>query len=445
MNQIFSMSQPTTINDQPSTSHENEVLVRVNGVSKKFCRDLKKSLWYGIKDVAAELFPFGKKSVASCQLPVDGKEKTNNFQSPTTNQSPSLRDGEFWANKGISFELRRGECIGLIGHNGAGKTTLLKMLNGLIKPDEGTIEMRGRVGALIALGAGFNPILTGRENIYVNGSILGMSKDEIDAKFDEIVEFSEIGDFIDAPVQSYSSGMNVRLGFAVATALSPDVLIVDEVLAVGDYRFRWKCLQRIKKLRESGVSIILVSHNAADLMRTCDRGLVLNRGEVLFQGPIQEALHEYEKVRSTDNSGTIANFPPKNARIEKISIHADSERAPSSFVADILIHSDERVDRMRLVLGFFHSHCGSLFHVSSFCDKNWLSLKEGLNEIKVHISGFTLQSGTCSLEASLRGENISDIHDIKQSSNSISIIEPEPNYEGFGINGVILPKITWNI
>ena len=160
---------------------------------------------------------------------IGGKKSSSGLVTPEA----SLRDGEFFAVKDVSFELRRGDCLGLLGHNGAGKTTLLKMLNGLIKPDAGSIMMRGRVGALIALGAGFNPILTGRENIYINGSVLGLTKKEIDAKIDEIIDFAEIREFIDMPVQSYSSGMAGRLGFAVATALDPDVLIVDEVLAVG--------------------------------------------------------------------------------------------------------------------------------------------------------------------------------------------------------------------
>ena len=238
------------------SKNDDEVLVRVEGVSKKFCRSLKKSLWYGVCDIAGELLPGRKRR----ETRDEGRELSDRSaqdisRSPldaglltaaasaldsgplTLDSTHGLRAGEFFAVKDVSFELRRGECLGLIGHNGAGKTTLLKMLNGLIKPDAGTITMRGRVGALIALGAGFNPILTGRENIYINGSVLGLTKKEIDAKIDEIIDFAEIREFIDMPVQSYSSGMSVRLGFAVATALDPDVLIVDEVLAVGGAEF----------------------------------------------------------------------------------------------------------------------------------------------------------------------------------------------------------------
>jgi lipopolysaccharide transport system ATP-binding protein len=257
-------------------SNDNEILVKVDGVSKKFCRDLKKSLWYGMCDVASELLPI------------------QNSKSKIQNSGDALRPGEFWANKDISFELRRGECIGLIGRNGAGKTTLLKMLNGLIKPDEGTIEMRGRVGALIALGAGFNPILTGRENIYVNGSILGLSKEEIDAKMDDIIEFAEIPDFIDSPVQSYSSGMQVRLGFAVATALQPDVLILDEVLAVGDVNFRSKCIKRIGEIL-SNCAVIFVSHDTYQIHRICDQVIWLKAGQKMYIGDTSTGIKMYSK------------------------------------------------------------------------------------------------------------------------------------------------------
>jgi lipopolysaccharide transport system ATP-binding protein len=278
---------------------ENEVLVKVDGVSKKFCRDLKKSLWYGMKDVASELLPY-----------------SSNKQQSTKNQehSTSLRPGEFWANKDISFELRRGECIALMGRNGAGKTTLLKILNGLIKPDAGTIEMRGRVGALIALGAGFNPILTGRENVYVNGSILGLSKEEIDSKMDDIIEFAGIPDFMDSPVQSYSSGMQVRLGFAVATTLEPDILILDEVLAVGDADFRNKCYNRIGRLLDR-TAVIFVSHSIEQVNRICNKGLVLQSGRQIFHGDIDEASIHYQSL--SDSNETSANeaafcriFPP---------------------------------------------------------------------------------------------------------------------------------------
>jgi len=244
-------------------------MVRVEGVSKKFCRDLKRSLWYGLKDAAADLI---------------GGHSSN-----------GLRPDEFWALDGVSLELARGECLGLIGRNGAGKTTLLKMLNGLIKPDRGRIELTGRVGALISLGAGFNPILTGRENIYVNGSVLGLTKKEIDGKLAEIVEFAEIDDFIDTAVQSYSTGMQVRLGFAVATAMQPDVLLLDEVLAVGDVAFRAKCYERLARMRERA-AFILVSHDTDQIARVCSKVLVLDLGRARYLGDVGEGIRIYHEL-----------------------------------------------------------------------------------------------------------------------------------------------------
>jgi lipopolysaccharide transport system ATP-binding protein len=250
----------------------DEVLVRVDGISKKFCRNLKRSLWYGVKDTLSDV-------VGS-----DGRDQ-------------ELRRDEFWAIDDVSFELRRGECLGLIGRNGAGKTTLLRMLNGLIKPDRGQVAVCGRVGGLIALGAGFNPILTGRENVYINGSVLGLSRKEIAARYDDIVEFAELGKFIDAPVQSYSSGMQVRLGFAVATALEPDVLLLDEVLAVGDAAFRAKCFDRIGTLL-SRAAVIFVSHSEAQIYRICNEAMLLRGGTIVERGPPEKVLVTYRMTAS---------------------------------------------------------------------------------------------------------------------------------------------------
>lgn len=262
---------------------DSDVLVEVEGVSKKFCRDLRRSLWYGVCDSLAEFSLTGR-------------------QSNGTGPRKPLRKDEFWAVNDVSFQLRRGECLGLIGRNGAGKTTLLKMLNGLIKPDAGAITMRGRVGALIALGAGFNPILTGRENIYVNASVLGLSRKEIDGKIDEIIDFAEIPEFIDTPVQNYSSGMQVRLGFAIATALDPDVLILDEVLAVGDAAFRAKCYQRMSSL-SARCATIFVSHSMDHIAQVCSQGLVMQGGHVACLGSVIQAIDQYKKLNIASSKG----------------------------------------------------------------------------------------------------------------------------------------------
>ncbi|GAA3571886.1 ABC transporter ATP-binding protein [Snuella lapsa] len=244
-------------NIKKHSTGSKEVLVEVDRLSKKFCVDLKTSLWYGLKDLYTNVLG--------------------------NHQDRVLRPKEFWAVKDISFTLRRGECLGLIGHNGAGKSTLLKILNGLIKPDAGKVHIRGRVGALIELGAGFNPILSGRENIYNNGAVLGFSKAEIDAKLEAIIDFAEIREFIDMPVQHYSSGMKVRLGFAVAAQMEPDVLIVDEVLAVGDLGFILKCFKTIDTILPH-TAVVFVSHNMPMVSRICNQAVLLEKGKAEFQG-----------------------------------------------------------------------------------------------------------------------------------------------------------------
>ncbi|AOZ98521.1 ABC transporter ATP-binding protein [Flavobacterium commune] len=236
---------------------EAEVLIKAENVSKKFAKSLKKSLFYGVQDLISG---------------ITGRE-----------QNKDLRKDEFWAVKDISFEVRRGECLGLIGHNGAGKSTLLKMLNGLISPDEGTITIKGKIGALIELGAGFNPILSGRENIYNNAAVIGFTKKEIDQKLDAIIAFAELEEFIDMPVQNYSSGMKVRLGFAVAAQMEPDVLIIDEVLAVGDLGFVMKCYKQIDKIIPN-TAIIFVSHSMSMISRICNQIILMEHGKVEFQG-----------------------------------------------------------------------------------------------------------------------------------------------------------------
>ena len=288
------------VTDRSILPADSDTLIRISGVSKKFCLSLKKSLWYGLCDMGRELTGRrrgGGKLVAQTSQQGAGSIASGSGvgdQGQENHPRPAgLRAKEFWAVNNVSFELKRGECLGLIGRNGAGKTTLLKMLNGLIKPDAGRIEMRGRVGALIALGAGFNPVLTGRENIYVNGSVLGLTKKEIDAKLDEIVDFAEIGDFIDTPVQNYSSGMAVRLGFAVASSLNPDILLADEVLAVGDAGFKAKCYRRLSSLLNTGISVIFVSHETASVQRICSKCLWLRDGRVASYGDTSAVISRY--------------------------------------------------------------------------------------------------------------------------------------------------------
>ncbi len=257
-----------------------ERLVCAEGLYKKFCSTLKRSMLYGLAD---------------CMKDVIG----------ITDGMNALRKGEFWAVENVSFTVSRGECLGIIGQNGAGKSTLLKMLSGIILPDSGRITLNGKVGGLLEIGAGFHPMLTGRENVYINGAILGLSKKEIDRKFDEIVDFAELHDFIDTPVKHYSSGMYVRLGFAIAAQVQPDILIVDEVLAVGDVGFKAKCYKVMSELLETS-AVVFVSHSMPEIARLCSKILFLEKGKCRYLGnDVSKGIDLYHQSSPTPNGMSI--------------------------------------------------------------------------------------------------------------------------------------------
>ena len=225
------------------------------------------------------------------------------------------RDSEFWALRDVSFEIQPGEVVGIIGRNGAGKSTLLKVLSRITEPTNGRISLRGRVASLLEVGTGFHPELTGRENIFLNGAILGMHRAEIKAKFDEIVAFAEVEKFLDTPVKRYSSGMYVRLAFAVAAHLEPEILVVDEVLAVGDSEFQKKCLGKMEQVAKGGGrTVLFVSHNMAAIRSLCKQGIFLNKGRMHFFGPIEEATTAYNKaglIEDTKHSTTLPKAPER--------------------------------------------------------------------------------------------------------------------------------------
>jgi len=247
------------------------VAISASSISKKYCKSLKRSMFYGVMDI-------GRNSLGM------------------SSHSDELRKGEFWAVNDISFSLEKGQTLGIIGPNGSGKTTMLKMLNGIFWPDRGKISIRGNVGALIAVGAGFHPMLTGRENIYLNGAILGLNRKEINEKFDEIVAFANVGDFLDSPIKFYSSGMFVRLGFSIAVHIEPDVLLIDEILAVGDLSFQNKSLRKLAELREKANSVVFVSHNLEHVRNLCDRTMILDAGKMVFYGDTDEAISQYHQL-----------------------------------------------------------------------------------------------------------------------------------------------------
>lgn len=282
--------------------------------------------------------------------------KRNNSE----NDDRANGDDTFWALKDVSFEINRGEVVGIIGRNGAGKSTLLKILSRITEPTEGYADIYGRVGTLLEVGTGFHPELTGRENIYLSGAILGMKRNEIDRKFDEMVEFAEIKQFIDTPVKRYSSGMYVRLAFSVAAHLEPEILLVDEVLAVGDAAFQKKCLGKMGEVAKEGRTVLFVSHNMAAMEELCKRVFLLRSGHLENEADPAKTISNYLRDASTSESGIFdySNHPARSSRfqslIQRITLRSSNGESTSLFYPDgsmrieILIESKEVVRDPRI-------------------------------------------------------------------------------------------------
>jgi len=269
----------------------SDTVISVENLGKKYrIRHQQRERYTALRDVIAHKFAAPLRWLTSdVRPPISGQ--TSDLR-PQTSAPPAQED--FWALKDVSFEVRQGEVVGIIGRNGAGKSTLLKILSRITEPTEGRVRIKGRVASLLEVGTGFHPELTGRENIFLNGAILGMTRAEIVRKLDEIVAFAEVEQFLDTPVKRYSSGMYVRLAFAVAAHLEPEILIIDEVLAVGDTEFQKKCLGKMEDVAQRGRTVLFVSHNMATISTLCSKALVLKNGVVDFPlGPGTEAISHY--------------------------------------------------------------------------------------------------------------------------------------------------------
>lgn len=258
---------------------------------------MKRAFMYGVEDIAREALLRERKA-------------------------HSLRKGEFWALREINFSLQRGTSLGLLGANGSGKTTLLRMLSGLIKPTTGEIRVRGKIAPLLALGAGFNPVLSGRENIFVNLALLGIPRREAVKKFESIVDFADIGGALESPVKTYSSGMAARLGFACAIHTDPDLILVDEILAVGDMKFRTKCYRKLADMKENGTSLVLVSHNPLPIISNCQEALYLKNGELISFGPSKEVVDLYEHELLARGTAPSPDARPRTKSDSDLSIES---------------------------------------------------------------------------------------------------------------------------
>lgn len=278
------------------------------------------------------------------------------------NDERSSSESHIWALKGVSFGVERGQVLGIVGRNGAGKSTLLKILSRVTDPTEGTGEIHGRVGSLLEVGTGFHPELSGRENIYLNGAILGMRREEIERKFDEIVEFSEVGKFIDTPVKRFSSGMYLRLAFAVAAHLEPEILVVDEVLAVGDAEFQRKCLGKMNDVAQEGRTVLFVSHNMSAILRLTQETIVLDQGQIVMRGPTPEAVDYYLNMgltkqgerfwEASELAGEDSPFRPIALRVlNPAGQVVDTVNATEGFSVALEYHLEEAISGLRV--GFY--------------------------------------------------------------------------------------------
>ncbi|HEY0872099.1 MAG TPA: ABC transporter ATP-binding protein [Vicinamibacterales bacterium] len=331
-------------------------------------------------------------------------------------RQPHTRRGQhddFWAVRDISFEVGRGETLGLIGHNGAGKSTILKLLSRITAPTTGEIRLAGNVAALIEVGSGFHPELTGRENVYLSGTILGMKRREIDAKFDRIVEFSGVGSFIDTPVKWYSSGMYVRLGFAVAAHLEPDILLVDEVLAVGDAAFQAQCLERLNELRRSGMTMLFISHDLVSIERLCDRVGLLERGRLIAHGSPRDVVSTYQHLTAASQVAAMADAtaPAAHSAARVLNVTFHDERGLDTWSAHTgepliaRVHCDvARTVNDAVVELFYYSRDGRVLHCqqSTAVTGGELTLTPGTAAIEFSMPGVGLQPGIYAIGATIR-------------------------------------------
>ena len=278
----------------------------------------------------------------------------------------ALAPEEFWVLNDISFELKKGETLGIIGHNGAGKSTMLKHLSGIMEPTRGTIEVNGRLSALIEVGAGFHPDLTGRENVFLNGVILGMTRAEIKRKFDEIVEFAGLEEFIDTPVKRYSSGMFARLGFSVAAHLEPDILVIDEVLSVGDFAFQRKGLEKMRAIAKGGATVIFVSHNLQAVAEFCHRGILLEKGRVVADGPTDQVIRRYLDT-GAEKEVRASKGPVQIGRTTIVGTDGQTGRFAAGQTARINVNIDAvaTTEKVAVVIDVFNTEFYEVFNTSS--------------------------------------------------------------------------------
>lgn len=414
-----------------------DIAITVDGLSKRYrigsgrsYRSLRDAIVNGVKAPIRRLKNFGKASYR--------------------------KEDSIWALKDVSFQVERGEVVGVIGKNGAGKTTLLKVLSRITEPTEGRAKLHGRVGSLLQVGTGFHHELTGRENIYLSGTILGMSRKEVKERFGQIVEFSGIEKYIDTPVKRYSSGMWVRLGFAVAAHLNPEILLIDEVLAVGDAEFQKKCLGKMDDVAKSGRTVLFVSHNMGSIHRLCDRALWIDEGELIMEGTPEEAISEYLLSGASGTGEKIWDNGKSNKGIDEMEVLSlrvldpqgmvtSRVSASKPFFVEIEFRVRERLRHCRV--GFYVSKFDGTVVFSSYdADKEEFQgpRTPGDYKIRCKIPAHLLNTGeyTISLDA-----EIPKVKELVRIEGALSFTVEQTGAVGSHMSedrqGVIRPKLNW--
>jgi lipopolysaccharide transport system ATP-binding protein len=408
----------------------DDAMIKVENISKKYCRSLIKSMSYGLLDIGKNMCGFGS-------------------------HPERLRKDEFWALQGVSFEIKKGESLALIGPNGSGKTTLLKMLNGIFWPDKGKISLRGKTGALIAVGAGFHPLLTGRENIYVNSAILGMNKKEVDRKFDAIIEFADIGDFLDSPVKHYSSGMFVRLGFAIAVHCEPDILLVDEVLAVGDMNFQAKCIDRMEELGRKGVTKIYVSHDMFSVARICNKAIYIDEGKVKGYGDVGSIINQYKKngfqeMHNNPKKDQFFRYGTREIEITKVELRDRNNEIKNVFMRGepikicISVYAEKKVIRPEFVIKFYTENGILVSQPNTKDHQVTLDSIHGSGVLEYSIASLPLNLGRYSLTIAIWDFAGHLPHDVHEKLYDF-VVEDDDSYQGIKERqGLVYMPAQWN-
>jgi lipopolysaccharide transport system ATP-binding protein len=402
----------------------SDVAIRIDGLSKKYLIGGKQKQYDRLGDQLVEtiLSPF---------------RRAGNLMRGNTSAASELNQ-EYWALRDISVEIKHGEIVGIIGHNGAGKSTLLKILSRITEPTMGYADVFGRVGSLLEVGTGFHPELTGRENVYLNGSILGMRRAEIDRKFDEIVDFAEIEQFIDTPVKHYSSGMYVRLAFSVAAHLEPEILLIDEVLAVGDVGFQKKSLGKMENISQQGRTVIFVSHNMNALQRLCPRSLLLDHGRLVAQDTTNKVIEQYLSVVSSKASGPNQKIDLSKQRrdgtgkvkFESVCYSGDKPslnyhpytNGPMEISVNLVANSACSIGSIAVVV--FDRYGTKLVNADTLSYGQSIDLREGKNTLKLRMDQLHLNPGmyTIGLWAA---DPPSEIYDYIPSAVLFEVVETE--------------------